>query len=242
MRHSLYPAVYTNSWTFPCHVHLFQNWGSPLVCGAQQQQAEPRYFCHEFVLHMSGESGAPGRCRKGTSALCMSGSHRAEVLCAHLTPLGAEWGKWVLTMNRDQAKLKSQTQPPKHTLGTVPWHCVWDQSLWNHPLPMVGNWSAEALKDLSDTGNLEDPGALPFIEVSVWCFTIKPRLFSEQFSQGLALCVAGSYCNRVGLKIMTFFFWKCDSSREEALHMCRWRNENVQPENRCLFSHTFCFA
>lgn len=214
----------------------FGMWGSvpagratvllPWICSA-----------HEWWIWCSREVQERNKC-----TMYERQSQGRGFVCPPEPSLGAEWGKWVLTKNRDQAELKSQTQAPKYTLGIIPWHWVWDQSLRNHPLPTFGNWSTEALNDLSDTGNLEDSGALPFIEVSVWCFTINPRLFSEQFSQGLALCVAGFYCNRVGLKIMTFFFWKCDSSKGEALHMCRWRNENVQPENRCLFSHTFCFA
>lgn len=157
------------------------------------------------------------------------------------TSLGAEWGMWVLTKNRDQAELKSQTQPPKYTLGTVLWLWVWD-CCGITPSWLLGTVAQKHWMTWSDTGNFKDPGAAPFINVSVWCFTIKPRLFSEQFSQGLALCFVDFYCNEVDLKIMTFFFWRCDSSRGEALHMCRWRNENVQPENRCLFYHIFCFA
>lgn len=71
---------------------------------------------------------------------------------------------------------------------------------------MFGNRSTDALNGLvRHRKPTEDVGTAPISEVSDQCFTVRLMLFSEEFSQGLALCAANFYCDEIALERMIFF-------------------------------------
>lgn len=139
--------------------------------------------------------------------------------------LGTEWDKWAAWWQRSETKQKLSVKSDLQSLYLTQSHqAECGNVVVSPPLDVwklkhgCTEWLDQTCR--KPTGDL---GTAPFQKS---LSSALPMLFSEQFSQGLALCAAKLYCNEIGLEIVIFILKVWWQQRGNPAH-CRWRNENV---------------